>query len=407
MYDLLKLKNAGLRKEVLALTQALVQRPSPSLKEGLVSQIIKGAMEAWGYDKVLQDDCGNIIGILFGRNPGPTLLLNSHMDTVTPGPKTQWTEDPFSGTIKDNKLYGCGASDCKAGLAAQIAAGALLKRSLLPLKGSIVVAATVAEEHGGNLGIRELVQKTLPELELKPDYAILGEPTNLGLYYGHDGWMDVDIRIEGNNSFDVYDAAQNIFRLFNASSSDSQNERDQWQTQNPLYESGNSYGLAHIEVKRRFFGSEKPIAVMETIQKQASMASQASGKVSVKVALQEESLETYTGRTALVKRITHAWEMDPYSTLMERSRQALQAAGCEARTGKWQLGRVGMATAGGFLNKEHQIPVIGYGPGNEDLIHGPNEYVEIDKITEAVYGTAAIGHSLVGVPVFGWTSDDI
>jgi acetylornithine deacetylase len=66
-----------------------------------------------------------------------------------------------------------------------------------------------------------------------------------------------------------------------------------------------------------------------------------------------------------------------------------------------------MATAGGVLTKEYSIPTIGYGPGNEDVIHAPNEFVEVDKISEAVYGTASIVHSLIGVPVFGWTSDSI
>jgi len=66
-----------------------------------------------------------------------------------------------------------------------------------------------------------------------------------------------------------------------------------------------------------------------------------------------------------------------------------------------------MATAGGVLIKDYQTPAIGYGPGNEKVIHGPDEYVEVDKIVEAVYGTAAIVHSLIGVPVFGWTTDNI
>ena len=89
---------------------------------------------------------------------------------------------------------------------------------------------------------------------------------------------------------------------------------------------------------------------------------------------------------------------------MERSRYALDAAGCQFRAGKWHLNRAGMATAGGVLTKDYDIPTIGYGPGNEEVIHGPNEYAEVEKIVEAVYGTSSIVHSLIGIPVFGWTS---
>jgi acetylornithine deacetylase/succinyl-diaminopimelate desuccinylase-like protein len=64
-----------------------------------------------------------------------------------------------------------------------------------------------------------------------------------------------------------------------------------------------------------------------------------------------------------------------------------------------------MGTAGSILTKRFNIPTIGYGPGLEEAAHSENEYVETDKITEAILGTSSIVHSLVGVPVFGWTAD--
>ena len=115
-----------------------------------------------GYDRVLVDDAGNIVGILFGREQGQTLLLNSHMDTVAAGNEEQWTVPPHAGLLHDGRLYGRGASDCKGGLAAQIYAGCLLKRSLLPMRGNVVVAATVAEENGRSVGVRNLIRSTLP-----------------------------------------------------------------------------------------------------------------------------------------------------------------------------------------------------------------------------------------------------
>ncbi len=135
MYDILRRKNAGLKSEVVDFAQQLVRKPSPSLKEREIAGLIRRQMETIGYDKIIQDDSGNIIGIMFGREAGPTMLLNCHMDTVSPE-QGRWSNEPFSGRIKDGKLHGCGASDCKGGLAAQVFAGALLKRSLLPLRGN-------------------------------------------------------------------------------------------------------------------------------------------------------------------------------------------------------------------------------------------------------------------------------
>ena len=53
------------------------------------------------------------------------------------------------------------------------------------------------------------------------------------------------------------------------------------------------------------------------------------------------------------------------------------------------------------------VPTIGYGPGNEKVAHARDEYVETSHLAEAIYGNAAIVHSLVGVPVYGWSTDEI
>ena len=118
----------------------------------------------------------------------PTVLLNCHMDTAHP-PATRLDATRLQRRGTDGRLYGVGAADCKGGLAAQVFAGALLKRSLLPLRGQ-----PGRRGHGGR-GKR--LQRRRParcssrrcrNWTCNPTYAILGEPTDLGLYYGHDGW---------------------------------------------------------------------------------------------------------------------------------------------------------------------------------------------------------------------------
>jgi len=409
MYDILQRKNKVLSDQAVTFAGKLVQQSSMSLGEEKVADLVQAKMEELGYENIFRDEFGNVVGMIIGREDGPTVLLNCHMDTVPVGSEDAWEDNPFSGKVEAGKLFGRGASDCKGGLAAQIYAGALLKRCLLPLKGNLIVAATVGEEQGSSVGVRGLMDKTLGDAGFEVDYAILGEPTELGLYYGHDGWMELEVKVEGENMFDVDDAAKAIFSDFKSRASQRQDAagREDIDTDPPRYELVDGVRSATIGMMRRLNEAEEVSDVLNQVEHDATMAANGAGQVAVKVQVRQEKRQFYTGTQTIVQRVTNAWAIDPYHFLMERARQSLAAAGCEVRTGKWQLGRLGMGTAGSVLTKDYSIPAIGYGPGNEESSHGANEYVAVEKVKEAIYGTAAIVHSLIGIPVFGWTSDDI
>ena len=103
--------------------------------------------------------------------PGPTLLLGGHTDTKPSGDLTKWDSDPFAGEIRDNRLYGLGAADMKASLAAMIIALKALKSLNIQLKGEIILGFFADEEMGSKFGSQYVVTKGL-----RADAAILGEP---------------------------------------------------------------------------------------------------------------------------------------------------------------------------------------------------------------------------------------
>lgn len=408
MYRMLREKNEWNRERVVELASQLVSIPSPTLQESAVADVVEQTMRQVGYDKVVRDKAGNVVGILFGPDHGPTVVLNSHMDTVTPEQLDSAPPAHPAGTVADGWLFGCGAADCKGGLAAQILVADLLRRSLLPLKGNLVVAATVAEENGKSVGVRTLLDSTLPGLELSADYAILGEPTGLGLYYGHDGWMKLDIKIEGANPFQVDDAAGEVFRDFSGATRRSGLAHEGGLSiSRPSFDDDRGMRRANLQLDRRLNSSESVQDVVRNLHHEVSLLAKSAGAVAVEVGIRKEQRRMYTGQTTIVRQLTSAWTTDPFHPLMERSRQALSAAECSAAPGKWQLGRLGMGTAGGMMVNEFHLPTIGYGPGLEEHAHTSGEKVEVEKLLEAIYGTTVIVHSLVGIPVFGWTADEI
>jgi len=405
MYDLLKSKLEGLQSELISFTQGLLRTRSTSRQETEAAVVVEKQMNELEFDSVTTDNFGNVVGIFYGVEDGPTLLLSSHMDTVEPCEEGPWPGSPFAGVIEGGKLHGLGAADCKGGLAAQIFAAGLLKRSLLPLRGHLVVAATVAEENGLSIGTRGLIEFTLKDMGLRPAYAILGEPTDLGLYYGHDGRAELDIRLRSANPFHVVDAAEML--TSNLADNDPTAAVQAMLMGRPRFEDANGIRCATIPVERRLGLDEAVDGLLGRMRHEAERLVQMAGAVEVDVEVRERDETLASGIVMKVKRVTHAWSTDPFSPLLSRARQALSAAGCAVRAGKWRLSRLGMGTAGSVLCNEFHIPTIGYGPGREEDAHSAGESVEIAKMVECAYGTAAIAHGLVGIPVFGWIPDEI
>jgi putative selenium metabolism hydrolase len=409
MYTTMRGINTRLQKEAIEFTQRMIQTPSPSLREGAMTELVEQEMEKVGYDRVMHDSYGNVIGILDGQNSQPTVLLNCHLDTVLPNSAGSWKQSPYSGHIVNDRLYGLGSSDCKAGLSSQIYAGALLNQSLLPLQGSLVVTATVAEENGHSVGVRTLLERTLPELGIKPTYAILGEPTKLGLYYGHDGWMEIDIHVRNGKSSWVQGTAHAVFQQLQEYVDNDQTlgHNEEWQMYPPSLDDEDTQHHAIIRLNHRLRPGEDVDGVMNRIRQGVDPVTSVCDDLVVDVQVREEPQQLFTGQQLTVRHVVPPWSTDPFHPLIERARNALSAADCEVRTGTWRLTRLGMGTAGSLLVTEFGIPTIGYGPGDEMMAHAVDEYVEVGKIAEAIYGTASIIHSLIGIPVYGWTSDEI
>ena len=404
MYDLLKNKLEGMESELTGFAQALLRERSPSGEEGKVAALVAEQMRALHFDQVTTDELGNVVGVLHGIEDGPTLLLASHMDTVGAGDLSTWNESPWSGRIENGRLHGLGAADCKGGLSAQVFAAGLLKRSLLPLRGNLVVAATVLEENGISIGTRALIAHTLKEMGLSPDYAILGEPTDLGLYYGHDGRAEMEVTLRGLNPFRVTDAAELVSRALGESGHDAAVE--EIVVGDTCYADGPDFRQAVIALERRLGANDDMNHLVSRMRGEAVRVASTAGAVDVEVAVRERDEVLPSGLVVKARRITQAWSTDPFSPLLARARQALGAAGCEVRPGRWQLARLGMGTSGSLLVNECSIPTIGYGPGHEEQAHREGESVPVAKLVTCAYGTAAIAHCLVGVPVFGWIPDD-
>ena len=136
----------------------------------------------------------NVVGTRHGVRPRPTVHLNGHFDVVPVG--QGWTVDPFAGLVRNGRVYGRGACDMKAGIAAAAYAAEAIRRAGVAVPGTIEVSGTVDEESGGFAGVAYLAEQGRLS-SLRTDYCIIPEPFSPDrICIGHRGvyWFEVAAR---------------------------------------------------------------------------------------------------------------------------------------------------------------------------------------------------------------------
>ncbi len=177
----------GSRADIIEFTGQLISTPSetPTGDERRITQLLSdklaqlGLTGAWVTSDAPEHP--NLLYRLSGRGGGRTLLYVAHTDTKPVGDAAaQWNSDPFTATIRDGKMYGLGAADMKAAVAAFVYATAALKQ-LDPLAGDLLLALVANEEGGSKYGAHYLCSK----YGLKADMAVIGEPPGVNKEWEH------------------------------------------------------------------------------------------------------------------------------------------------------------------------------------------------------------------------------
>ncbi len=165
--------------DAIALLQQLIAIPSFSREEQTVADFLERFIEIKGY--VVSRKENNIWMLSTGFDSSrPTILLNSHLDTVKP--VSGWTREPFSPKMDNGKLFGLGSNDAGASVVSLLHAFFCLTSKQQSY--NLIFAASGEEEISGSNGIESLL-KELPKI----DFAIVGEPTGMNLAVAEKGLM--------------------------------------------------------------------------------------------------------------------------------------------------------------------------------------------------------------------------
>jgi len=197
-----------LTSEAISLLKKLIETPSFSSEEDQTALLIQNWFEQFKMDYKRTNNNIWAINKHFDASK-PTILLNSHHDTVKPN--SGYTKDPFKAIVKDGKLYGLGSNDAGGSLVSLMAAFTYFYEKK-NLEYNLVIVASAEEESSGKKGLNSMLS-VIPKI----DVAIVGEPTLMHLAIAEKGLVVFDAKVKGTASHAAHPNKDNaIYNAINA-----------------------------------------------------------------------------------------------------------------------------------------------------------------------------------------------
>ncbi|OGR79075.1 MAG: selenium metabolism hydrolase [Elusimicrobia bacterium GWC2_64_44] len=381
--------NAGAKKyepDMIKFMRDMIAIPSESCQEKAVVLRIKKEMQKTGFDKITIDPMGNIIGRI---GKGKTVIaMDAHIDTVGIGSLKEWKWNPYKGKVDKGIIYGRGASDQEGGMVSMVYAGKILKDLGLDKDFTLYVVGSVQEEDCDGL----CWQYIYKEDKLRPDCVIITEPTNLNIYRGHRGRMEIAVTTYGvschgsapergkNAVYMMAKVANEIEKLNTRLKGDKFLGKG---TVTISYIDCKTPSLcavpnqSYIHLDRRLTkGETKALAV-----KQVTDAVKRTGlkPSEFKVEVLRYDTPSYTGLKYPTEKYYPTWVLEESHPVCKAGVKTFENAfGKAPLVDKWTFSTNGIATMGMF-----GIPTIGFGPANEKFAHSVNDQVPVDHLVKA------------------------
>ncbi|MEJ7812286.1 MAG: ArgE/DapE family deacylase [Gemmatimonadaceae bacterium] len=327
-----------------------------------------------------------------GRAAGRSLILNGHLDVVSPGNEAMWQESPWSGRVEGGRILGRGACDMKAGVACAVFAVAALRAAGLRLAADLLVETVSGEESGG-IGTLTTIVKGYTA-----DAAIVLEPTRMRICPVQSGALTFRLRVRGRSTHACM-KSRGVSAIEKAcyllSAIEALDRRRHGAGRHPLYEDPRN--VAPISI-----GTIRGGDWHSTVPNEAVL----EGRLGV---FPGESIAE--AKAALLAAIAAAADGDPWLSAtrpevewfegqFEAAETPLDAPllsvlGASHRAVAGEAPALAGVTYGSdlrFFTNHLKIPAVLYGPGDVADAHTVNESVAIDDV---VLATKVIAHAIV------------
>ncbi|MEI8347834.1 MAG: YgeY family selenium metabolism-linked hydrolase [Pseudomonadota bacterium] len=370
-------------KEMTKFLRDMVAIPSESCKEKKVIQRIAQEMKKVGFDQVKIDKMGNVLGRI-GKGKR-VIAMDAHIDTVGVGDPNAWKIDPFKGKLENGIIYGRGASDQEGGMAAMVYAGKVIKDLGLTGDYTLWVTGTVQEEDCDGLCWQYLLKEKI----LNPEVVIITEPTNMNIYRGHRGRMEIGVTTQGISCHGsapergknaVYMMAKVVNEI------EKLNER----LANDSFLGKGTVTVSYIDCKtpslcavpdRAFIHLDRRLTKGETKEIAVAEVRDAVARAGVEGTVEVLTYEvpSYTNFVYKTEKYFPTWVLEEDHALCRASMETYQKLfNTTPKVDKWTFSTNGIATMGMM-----GVPTIGLGPANEVYAHSIDDQCPVDHLVKA------------------------
>ncbi|MDH3457422.1 MAG: YgeY family selenium metabolism-linked hydrolase [Gemmatimonadota bacterium] len=371
----------GLQDEIVTFLRDMIAIPSESLHEGERCERIRQEYERLGLDEVRIDGLGNVVARV---GSGPlVLLMDGHIDCVGVGDPSAWDFDPFEGKFENGKVFGRGAVDELPAVACMAYAAKLMKERGLLDGVTVYLSATVMEEDCDGYCLLHLIEQE----RIRPHVVIIGEPTDLNVYRGQRGRVELTITTKGVSSHAAHPerGVNAIYKMAPIIADiEALNER---LPDDPFLGKGTVVvssiecttpslnavpDSAKVYVDRRMTTGETVDGVLAELRALSHL-----GDATIEVL--QYNATSWRGTPASQEKFFPSWVVPEAHPLVQGVAQAVtDVLDRKPKISRWSFSTNGVASMGRL-----GIPTVGFAPGLEELAHTTEEWVAVDDLVRA------------------------
>jgi putative selenium metabolism hydrolase len=370
------------RENILNFLREIVAIPSYNSQIRQVGERVEAELHKLNYDAVWWDKMGCIVGRIGDEDAETVLLYDSHLDTVGIGDPDEWEWNPFTGKEENGTLFARGTCDEKGSTPPMIYALAIARDlGLIPPNMAVYYFGNIEEVNEGSAPNAFVMTEGI-----RPDYVVVGEPTNMNLYRGQKGRVEYQIAAKGKSAH----AASNhlgdnaLYKLLPI--------MEQIKAMQATLPSDAFLGDGKITVTdiRVQAGSRNvvPSSVTAYVDRRLTLGEDAydelkrlqslfaSDDIQISIPIFDEP--SYTGFNFPLEMVYPAWLMPEDASFVQAGLKAGRDLGWNIQLGKWDFSTNGIYWAG-----KAKIPTIGFGPGEEKYAHTVLDQIRLDDVVKS------------------------